>query len=438
MSSIKVKQQGVKSVLEMYGNYQQELSSAIGSVRNVKSNRCMTGRQFRSIYSSLDRVITRLENEKEDIRNLENGLSDIFNAYEMCENEISGQIKTEVIEKNNIEKSLSDFLKQMGNIGFYPGIFMTTNSKIFDFMSNPKVLMQMAGINGNEIMNILKTNSFVNSLIDKLKELQKKKVNIEKKASDKLKNFTDSHSQKVSSNSVYDTKTKTWTKIDPNDEKAIKEFNEAMAKSKIDPDIILASGSIGGTVSLFNKIAESNWGWGSASSETTFGKVEVNAQGSIGIGNIQGSIGASTTAFTNTEIVKLGNDNLGVYAKSTQTVGRLSAKAEGTASILDKDGNFDPSLYVGASAEAIAGEITGTVGAKIAGADVVAVKGSLNYGVGAHANIGYKDGKFSVDVGATLGVGGSIGLEIDVPGTVNAVKDHATAIWDGLTKQFGW
>ncbi len=100
MSSIKVKQQGVKSVLDMYGTYQQELSSAIGSVRNVKSNRCMTGRQFRSIYSSLDRIITRLEDEKEDIRNLESGLSDVFNAYEMCENEISGQIKAGTMEEN--------------------------------------------------------------------------------------------------------------------------------------------------------------------------------------------------------------------------------------------------------------------------------------------------------------------------------------------------
>ena len=436
MSSIKVKQQGVKSVLDMYGTYQQELSSAIGLVRNVKSNRCMTGRQFRSIYSSLDRIITRLEDEKEDIRNLESGLSDVFNAYEMCENEISGQIKTEVIEKNNVEKSLSDFLKQMGKLGFYPGVFITTNSKLFDFMSDPKALMQMAGINTEEIMNVLKTNSFGSSLLDKLKELQKGKDNIEKNLSDKLKNFTDSHSKKIGSNSVYDTKTKTWTKIDPNDEKAIKEFNEAMAKSKIDTDIILATGSIGGVASFFNRSAENDWDWGSASAEATFGKVEANAQGSIGVGNIQGSIGASATAFTATEQAELGSDMLGVYAKSTQTIGRVSAKAEGSAGIIDKDGNFDPSLYVGASAEAIAGEITGEVGVKLAGADV-GVKGSLNYGVGAHANIGYKDGKFSVDVGATLGVGGSVSLEIDVSGTVNAVKDHATAIWDGLTGYFG-
>lgn len=430
MSSIKITQQGIKSVLSMYGVCQQELSSAIGSMRSVKSSRYMTGRQFRSICSSLDNAINRLENEKEDIRNLESGLSDVFNAYERCENQISGQIKAGKLEEKETEQMASI----MASILPIPGAYFVTNFKLFDFMSDPEKFMEMAGINADEIKNILQENSFGASLLDKLKGLEDQKNSLEKKISNKLKNFTDSHTKKVGKNSVYDTKTKTWTNIDPNDEKAVKEFNEAMAKSKVDTDIILASGSIGGAVSLLHGMVEKDWGWGYASAENSFGKIEANAQGSVGLGNAQFSLGVGATAFTAEEKIELGGEVVGAYAKSTQTLGKVGVKAEGVASIVDEDGNFDPSLYFGASAEAIAAEITGEAGVKIAGTEI-GVKGSLNVGVGAHANVGYQDGKLSIDVGASLGVGGSFSLDIDVSGTVNAMKDRATAIWDGMT---GW
>ena len=50
--------------------------------------------------------------------------------------------------------------------------------------------------------------------------------------------------------------------------------------------------------------------------------------------------------------------------------------------------------------------------------------------MGAHANVGYKDGKLSLDVGATLGVGASVKLEVDIGGTIDAVKDLGQAAWD--------
>ena len=100
--------------------------------------------------------------------------------------------------------------------------------------------------------------------------------------------------------------------------------------------------------------------------------------------------------------------------------------------MVDADGKFNPSLYAGASAEAIAGEITGAVGGKILGTQVEA-SGSLNYGIGAHAKVGYKDGKISLDVGATLGVGASASVEIDIGGTVKAIGGQAKAAWNKVT-----
>jgi hypothetical protein len=49
---------------------------------------------------------------------------------------------------------------------------------------------------------------------------------------------------------------------------------------------------------------------------------------------------------------------------------------------------------------------------------------------GAHAEAGYTDGKLKVDVGAAIGVGVSIGFEVDVSGTVDAVTGWAESAWD--------
>lgn len=93
MSTISVKWQNANSAVSKYASHRQELSSAMATVRSVKSYRCMRGRNFTEIYRALDRVISRMEDEKNDIRSLENGLSDILKAYEACETKLVGQIK---------------------------------------------------------------------------------------------------------------------------------------------------------------------------------------------------------------------------------------------------------------------------------------------------------------------------------------------------------
>ena len=57
------------------------------------------------------------------------------------------------------------------------------------------------------------------------------------------------------------------------------------------------------------------------------------------------------------------------------------------------------------------------------------MNGGVNIGVGAHANVGIKEGKFKVDVGASIGLGVNIGFEVDVSGTANYIKE-------GLKKLF--
>ena len=77
----------------------------------------------------------------------------------------------------------------------------------------------------------------------------------------------------------------------------------------------------------------------------------------------------------------------------------------------------------------------GSVGVNVLGGEV-GVSGSVSVGVGAHADVGYKDGVFKFDIGASTGLGVSVGSEVDIGGMVDSVCDAAESAWNGLEK--GW
>jgi len=122
------------------------------------------------------------------------------------------------------------------------------------------------------------------------------------------------------------------------------------------------------------------------------------------------------------------NDYLGVQGKGEVNVGKVEGKADVKAVMFDKDGKFKPEVKASASAEAIAVEAKGSAGVSVAGVEAN-VTGKVGVGVGAHADVGYTDGKLKVDVGAYVGVGGSVGFEVDIGGAVDAVCDGAKAVW---------
>lgn len=152
-----------------------------------------------------------------------------------------------------------------------------------------------------------------------------------------------------------------------------------------------------------------------------------NADAFISAGGVGASAGFSACVFTAYEEAQLGNEMFGTHEKVEVTAGKIAAQGDVKAQWINQDGHFDPALYGGVSAEAIAGEIKGTAGLNILGADA-SVSGSLNYGIGCHAKAGYNDGKLEVDIGATLGVGVSLQFSIDASGTVNAVKGLAKSV----------
>lgn len=152
---------------------------------------------------------------------------------------------------------------------------------------------------------------------------------------------------------------------------------------------------------------------------------------------INAAVGASITAFKAHTDGRLGfGDNhnmLGVYGKGDATAGKVSASGSTCVALFDKNGNINPQANANVELEAIAGELKGTAGISVLGVDA-GVRGSINVGIGAHANVGYTDGVFKVDIGAAVGIGGSVGFEVDVGGAVNAVRNKAIC----MLKRMGW
>lgn len=156
-------------------------------------------------------------------------------------------------------------------------------------------------------------------------------------------------------------------------------------------------------------------------------KAEAKASGYLSMASAGFELGVALSAFSANAKGQLGDDMLGVHGNVQVDVGKVDASASGKFGFLGEDGHFDPSLKASVKAEAIAAEISGTAGVDILGTDVD-VKGSLNFGIGAHADVGYDDGKFSMDIGASLGVGASVKLEVDVGGTIDMVADCAAEV----------
>lgn len=186
--------------------------------------------------------------------------------------------------------------------------------------------------------------------------------------------------------------------------------------ASVTADLLKVSGEIGASAGLYAmEVAEDG---------STSYRLSPGAEARIGASAAAFEAGASA----NYELI----DGVDVHTSVTGTVGEATANAEAKIGIVDGEVN----LYAGAELEAIAGEVTGDVGINVAGVDGT-VSASLNYGIGAHAEAGLEDGVFKVDVGVSVGVGGSIGFELDVgealDNVVDAITGFSVSAWNYFT-----
>lgn len=253
----------------------------------------------------------------------------------------------------------------------------------------------------------------------------------------KFDDFKKAHTETLKDSKFYwDPKTGKKTVVDPNDKDAVEEFSKHN-KGTVPVDITLLGVGTSNIIAGYHGKGDFSGKYGGGEGEVYLNKLEGTAEAHAGWGYAGASLGASYTAFSASEKAYLGSEDFNVYEEVKVEAGRVGVKGEARAGWVDKEGKVNPSLYAGASAEMIAGEVSGKVGTKLGGVDVAA-EGSLNYGLGAHANVGYHDGKFSLDIGATVGVGGSVKIDIDVSGAVKAVGEAADKAWSGVKNFFGF
>ena len=153
--------------------------------------------------------------------------------------------------------------------------------------------------------------------------------------------------------------------------------------------------------------------------------------------SIDAKVGASISVLTMAANGTIGNEMAGAHLGGTINMGKVATEGSLSVGLLDENGAFDPHFKAGASAEAILAEAEGKAGATVLGTDID-LKGSVYVGAGAHADIKFGDGKIKCDIGAALGIGGSISFEIDFSGTGDAVRTAASHIADGIASLFGW
>lgn len=149
----------------------------------------------------------------------------------------------------------------------------------------------------------------------------------------------------------------------------------------------------------------------------------INKDGTFSFG-AEAKAGASITAFeadlnAQYEVI----DGVSVSSDVTVTAGKIGTSGEAKIGVTDEG----VAAYGKVAMEAIAGEVSADVGVDVAGLKGN-VSGSLNYGFGAHAEVGFQNGVVKFDVGASLGVGGSVSVELDVGGFAKNFKCGAKKI----------
>lgn len=128
---------------------------------------------------------------------------------------------------------------------------------------------------------------------------------------------------------------------------------------------------------------------------------------------------------------RAGTVDYNTHGSATYSAGEARATAATTLGY--GENGLQVNANVGAEVNAV--EVKGSVGATIAGVEVNA-SASVKVGVGAKAKVGYSDGVLKLEVGAALGIGGTVGVEINVGQITNKVTEGAKKAWSWVKSWF--
>lgn len=405
------------------GNFSKEvytLSDIETSVRTISRNLNSNMKGMGDVQRALNKIASSVDKCETGARNLSNGITEVRRKYNWTEDKIADISLAGTVIRNVIGYVSS----ALGTI--IDGRKGTINGWDYSYGVNPSVKAKV------KLYEYDHKNGFQNKL-----EYNEKTGKWEKKKGSKQ--WIDGKCYE------YDEKTGEYKEAEAEKPKSKKEKLKEAGMGAL-TSATIAKASISKEGSLAKAEGSISGKYGDASAYAKFGTAQANAAATLTTGCATLSAGASVTALELGANGKLGNDNFNVHGDVKVKALSAEAKGEIKAGWLNEKGEFSPAIKAGGSVEAVAASVEGTAGATIAGAEVN-VKGQVGVGVGAHANVGYENGKIKLDVGAYVGVGGSVSLEIDVSKPVKAIANGAKEvgkaavnagkkIWSGIKSLF--
>ena len=422
MDNFEIKLGRINAILNMENKVSRQLRSCQREVNSICSGLNFHVASEHQIRSRLKTIVSDIGQENGQVTGLSTGLSQIADLYRTSEGKIyqnvTGQVMAAAEASDGSRKPVISLFGLLGLVLADPG------EKNYDDLL----------------------------VVDGVEKWLEKKINLDDCEDAVNQFFTDKHIRNEIKSKGYSDKDGTYHEIDQEDkkddkkEKGTEKKEQSEEEKEYDRNHIdkLAGLTLAGV-----KYEDSLWSKGDEKASVSVLKVEAVAQAYGGLYTIGedgqkhlrlgmgAEVGVGVTAFTAEAEQEIGSEMLGVYGQAEVTVGKMEAKGSIDAALFDKDGNFDPVLQGRVDAEAILAEASVSGGAMIGGTKIGG-KASINFGIGAHAEAGYHDGKFTFDLGASIGVGFSLKAEIDVSGTIEAVSGACHNFFSKAKNFFGW
>ena len=402
----------IKVDIDKINDFQQEVSNIGSHVNSISTS-------FSSISCMVDSDIKNSDGIRRKLQDIANDLSSIRTALSRTSTFL-GNASTKY---SNAERSITPQIRPMAiTLGMASLVISETNAEASlveesseGFFSNTE--------EKSEFFKWKKGNVFEESL----KDVEGKGNDYFKDKGWRKEKKTEKYIKRETSK---DGKSK-WVEIDAKDAPTFYDKEHTI----LEADII--SGSVYGNRGQIGEREDQD-------GDGTFGYIAVaegEAHGAISAGlyvldgngkkifspGVSAEVGASfSLVHAEGQWQALGNENLGLNLEGEVSLGKVETKAGIDFQVLGKEGL---QVSVEAKAEAIAVEVEGSVGINVLGGEIEAT-GGINFGIGAHAEVGFRDGVFKCDIGASLGIGVSLDLEVDVGGMVSTVYEKAASIWD--------
>lgn len=410
MENFAVKLSGLRQGIEEEQKMEGQLSALESDIRSVRNGLGFQIKGKANLQNTLKRLADDVNYYESDIKQLRRTLEEVHDEYEKTERRICGYVNDHPITKEDVEEALTTVGEGYAISALF-GPVVGTGWLIKEILKDEE----------REIKH--EVPSYEHKLWDKWGGDKKdKKDNLAKYKTEFYLNKEAEERDRLKK-----------AKEESKSEEEKEEDKKRKKKTDFLENITIWSGSIKkeGSLLHFGKDGDVETDWGNYSYSADFMKAEASGSLEITGGGIEAEIGVALSAFTAEAEAQLGSDMLGLHGKAGIEAGKAEAKGSLGVGLWDENGNFNPKTSVELSAEAIVAEASLTGGVDIGGVKVDA-KGSVNFGLGAHADIGLRDGKFSVDIGASLGVGASIKFDVDISGAIEYAGDALNEVGEAI------